>query len=292
MSRPPRPAGLYSTLVGENWTLKPGDRIKRTELHRRFGGRGQGGIGPSAQTPNVFIFTDPSSGEQHGYRDVCDADGCFCYTGEGQKGDQERKQGNAAILNHRADGRQLRVFHGTGGIVEYDGEFEIDRERPWYYDDAPESGAPDRLRQVIVFRLRPLDRSGRPRKPTHRAAQDREILAVPVEEQHTERALITPGRDPHEAERAESQLVQKYRSYAADRGEALIRHRIVPPGEPRPIVTDLYSESRHLLIEAKGSATREAVRMAIGQLADYARFFKPPPRRAILLPSRPREDLE
>ena len=29
------------------WDHEPGARIRRTELHKRFGGRGQGGIGPS-----------------------------------------------------------------------------------------------------------------------------------------------------------------------------------------------------------------------------------------------------
>lgn len=34
------------------------------------------------------------------------------------------------------------------------------------------------------------------------------------------------------------------------------------------------------------------IRMAIGQLADYSRFFEPKPRLAVLLPTRPRKDLE
>jgi hypothetical protein len=32
--------------------------------------------------------------------------------------------------------------------------------------------------------------------------------------------------------------------------------------------------------------------MAIGQLADYARFMSDDPRQAVLLPERPRRDLE
>ena len=51
------------------WTLKPGDRIERKELHSIFGGRTQGGIGPSAKTANVFVFTHPVAGEKHGYYD-------------------------------------------------------------------------------------------------------------------------------------------------------------------------------------------------------------------------------
>jgi hypothetical protein len=73
----------------ETWRLLPGDEIKRTELHARFGGSGQGGINPSAKTANVFIFTDPVRGHRHGYlEDGWHDDNCFHYTGEGQEGDQ------------------------------------------------------------------------------------------------------------------------------------------------------------------------------------------------------------
>src|SRR3954447_21543245 len=69
--------------------LQPGDRITRKELHERWGGRTQGGISPSASTPNIFIFWSPALGEKHGYYDEFRSDGCFYYTGKGQYGDQE-----------------------------------------------------------------------------------------------------------------------------------------------------------------------------------------------------------
>lgn len=43
--------------------------IRRVELHREFGGSGQSGIAPSASTDNVLIFSDPASGDVHGYPD-------------------------------------------------------------------------------------------------------------------------------------------------------------------------------------------------------------------------------
>ena len=70
----------------------------------------------------------------------------------------------------------------------------------------------------------------------------------------------------------------------------MCRHKIVPEGEWKPLFTDLYVEDLNLVIEGKGSATRENMRMAIGQLADYSRFLESP-KRAILLPSEPRPDL-
>jgi hypothetical protein len=98
-------------------SLKPGDTLLRREVHEIFGGRTQGGIGPSSKTPTVLFFTDPVTGQRHGYTDGWDDDGLFNYTGEGQRGDQRLVQGNKAILNHVADGRTLKGFHAVGPTV-------------------------------------------------------------------------------------------------------------------------------------------------------------------------------
>ena len=58
------------------------------------------------------------------------------------------------------------------------------------------------------------------------------------------------------------------------------------------MLSDLYDQTRQNLIEAKGTGSREAVRMAIGQLADYGRFTPKDTATAVLLPERPRQDLE
>jgi hypothetical protein len=50
---------------------------------------------------------------------------------------------------------------------------------------------------------------------TSRTSPSREqtgrIGTVPVDEQHTERAFVTPDREPYEIERREAALVHKYR---------------------------------------------------------------------------------
>lgn len=135
------------------WNLEPGDTILRKELHRRYGGAGQGGIEPSAKTPNVFVFSDPKSGEKYGYIYDRWRDGVFHFTGDGQVGDQEIKFGNRAIRDHKKDGRALRVFEGVRGLVTYLGEFELAAD-PYYTGEAK-----DRLgnpRRVFVFRLIPV----------------------------------------------------------------------------------------------------------------------------------------
>jgi hypothetical protein len=50
--------------------------------------------------------------------------------------------------------------------------------------------------------------------------------------------------------------------------------------------------SANRLIEAKGSIKREAIRMALGQLADHSRLVKSRPNLAILVPTEPRKDLK
>jgi hypothetical protein len=205
-------------------------------------------------------------------------------------------------VSNAEEGNAIRLFKGAGGNVRYLGEFELDAESPYYRTDAPESGGGD-LRQVIVFRLRPVGDvdhdqedglrlpSGVP-SPELEAAVTGELstalsVEVPVELQHTERAIVTPSEEPYEIERREQTLLLEFKALLQAQGRDATRLRIQPPGEARPLYCDLYDKMRNNLVEAKGSGTRGAVRMAIGQLADYARFIDPSPKRSVLVPQRP-----
>jgi hypothetical protein len=93
----------------------------------------------------------------------------------------------------------------------------------------------------------------------------------------------------HEIKLGERRLVRAYRNYMRRKGSHSRPYRIRLGRDN--IECDLYDKPHRTLIEAKGAVSREAVRMAIGQLADYVRFFKPRPELAVLLPTRPRADL-
>ncbi|MEJ3750040.1 restriction endonuclease [Actinomycetes bacterium KLBMP 9797] len=268
--------------------LTPGDRLRRRDVHARYGGRQQGGIAPSRETPVVMFFTDPSTGHQHGYYDGWDEAGLFNYVGEGQKGDQRFVQGNKSIQRHHEEGRSLEGFLARGTEVTYLGEFKL---VDTYFRDAHETGDESTLRQVIVFRLQPLgpvpvELPSAPITPTDKATVDQ----VPVEEQHTERSFVTPSREPYEMERTEAALVQRYHTYLLSIGHTVSRLRVVPPGEGAPLYSDLWDQTSRELIEAKASVTRDQVRQAVGQLLDYGRFAKAD-KRSLLVPSRPRPDL-
>lgn len=269
--------------------LTPGDQLPRREVHARFGGRQQGGIAPSRVAPVVMFFTDPGTGQRHGYYDGWDVDGLYNYVGEGQFGEQRLVQGNRAILDHASDGRTLEGFLADGPVVTYLGEFKL---VGYHFTEAHESGNPDSLRQVVVFRLRPT--SGPPPVELPKVPvtpEDRPRLeVVPVEERHTERAFISPDRTPYEIERREADLVHRYRDHLLRQGHEVSRLRVIPPHESAPLYSDLWDETAHELIEAKGGVTREQIRAAVGQLLDYGRFAEAE-ALSLLVPTRPRKDL-
>lgn len=54
---------------------------------------------------------------------------------------------------------------------------------------------------------------------------------------------------------------------------------------------DAYDADTNTLLEAKSSASRQDVRMAIGQLFDYQRHVAKGARLAVLLPTGPSDDV-
>jgi hypothetical protein len=89
-----------------------------------------------------------------------------------------------------------------------------------------------------------------------------------------------PGRPRNHPE---STLVDQYVSFVGDSfkfGHNYLR-------EPKLFV-DLFDLTHWQLIEAKANTSRESIRMAIGQLRDYCRFYQTRhPSLAALLPERP-----
>jgi hypothetical protein len=269
--------------------LTPHERIRRVELHERFGGRRQGGISPSRLGPYVFLVTAPARGEAYGYiYDGRSEDGFFHYTGEGQLGDQQMTQGNRAIRDHEVEGRELHLLEAHGTELEYIGEF---RYSDHYQADAPEvNNGP--TRKVIVFRLEQLSGGeGGPVRARLDRLGDEPVKEVPVEQALTERTLIEGDREPYEAERREQKLVRAFSNYLERLGHEVCRLQFRPEGEAAPLFCDLFDKTTNTIYEAKGTVTRNAIRMAIGQLADYSRLLTPAPNRAVLTPERPRTDL-
>jgi hypothetical protein len=282
-----------------DWDLPVGALLSRAERSERFGGALYGGIEPSASSPNVFLYSDPARGQAYGYNyDGWVGDSrLFLYTGEGREGDQPMSHGNRAILEHRRQGRALRLFVADGQIAgtsqrrqRYVGEFEIDEE-PYVLEEAPDEHGEDRT--VFVFRLRPVGKTLRRERdqsliPDIDMKLDASLVAV---EKSSKTSFDVSSRKATTASRRESELVDRYMEWSGW-SETFSRWRLRPPGELRSLWTDIYSETQNVLYEAKGTATRSAVRTAIGQLLDYRRHIdRDGLRLAVLLPHIPSDDL-
>jgi predicted RNA-binding protein with PUA-like domain len=249
------------------WTLQPGDRIRRTELHDQYGGSGQSGISPSRTTPNILVFTDPRSGERHGYLDRWAADDSFHYTGEGQRGNQTMTRGNLAILNHDKDGRALRVFQGASGTVQYVGAFVLDELEPYTEATAPstDAGPP---RKVLRFHLLPIDRAvtdgehGRLGRAYRHRDENVEVASP---------AAVT-ARDPDAAGRglrAHNRLQNQLSDLVGAAG-----HAPVEPKSPTDPPFDLawFAEQTLYLVEVKSCTEANQIHqlhIGIGQVLDY-----------------------
>ena len=116
------------------------------------------------------------------------------------------------------------------------------------------------------------------------------VTFIPVEEHRTERTCFTSEREFYDVERREAALVGRYKEHLKSEDHVVSRLRVVPAGESHPIYSDLWDETARELIEAKGSATRDQLRLAVGQLLDYGRFVDAA-SRAILVPHQPSPDL-
>lgn len=87
----------------------------------------------------------------------------------------------------------------------------------------------------------------------------------------------------------EALLVERFQQHLESHGREVMRYRIVPQGSAA-LYSDLADVTDNIMYEAKGSAERMSVRLALGQVLDYGRYVEGS-RLAILLPEEPAADL-
>jgi hypothetical protein len=104
-------------------------------------------------------------------------------------------------------------------------------------------------------------------------------------EKHQSGYEYQPKSDVIKANQIEDELFRGYRNWLKKKGRNL--QTIKYNGR---LQSDGYEEEGQNLIEAKASASRENIRMAVGQLLDYAFLAKEKfgePNKAMLLPKKP-----
>ena len=100
------------------------------------------------------------------------------------------------------------------------------------------------------------------------------------------------GVDAGRMERSESQLVGRIESFLSRQGYTLARWQLSIRGEESYLYSDLFCDEKNELFEAKSSAHRDSIRMAIGQLWDYKRLIgREDLQITVLVPEKPNDDL-
>ncbi|GGI68948.1 hypothetical protein GCM10011581_02440 [Saccharopolyspora subtropica] len=265
------------------WDLDVDTVLKRQEVHDRFGGSRRGGIASAPKADSVLLFAT-SSGKHYGYEDGWQDDGYYHYTGDGQVGDQQFVRGNKIVLE---TSRPLRLFEGVRkGVVRYVGEFMLDQADPYYRADAPDKFG--NIRSVIVFRLK-RSGSAQPNSQVPSGGQPQETV-IPVQSRHVDTYVFKAPEADAVADRLEAALVERYVYWLHERGREARGREIRFPGRSTRLYVDLVDEGLGELVEAKAAASRNHVRLALGQLLDYSRHVKHK-QLAVLVPTRPEDDL-
>lgn len=284
---------------GGAWDLPIGFRTTREELASRFGGSVySGGIVPAVRSQTIFLFYDPDEGSKYGYNfDGPGPDGLsYYYTGKGSVGDHVLTDANGSVINHAQAGRKLRLFEADGVVTgsstkiqRYIGEFIVDMGEPYRFEPAIDrSGA---TRAVVVFKLLAVGPHGMD-GPIAPGPTDIPTSLLVAREVNSTYFYETAAREQSKADKVENSLVEDFARWLGGPPDRLKRWAIKLDGEPGRLLTDVFDTETNVLYEAKGSAGRSWVRLAVGQLLDYRRNIPVDGiETSVLLPAEPSRDL-
>jgi nucleoid DNA-binding protein len=120
------------------------------------------------------------------------------------------------------------------------------------------------------------------------------VSVVTVDTVHPVEAIVAESKEVQKAVsgpviQKEARLTKRFQQYLEGHGHKVMRYRITPAGTPT-LYSDLADITDKTLFEAKGSADRMSVRLALGQVLDYGRYIEGL-RLAVLLPEPPAADL-
>ena len=157
--------------------------------------------------------------------------------------------------------------------------------------------APDKNgveRQVIVFHLIPLGHTTVPDLPQQsNLVESSEGIWTPPRVDSPSPSLAP--KIPTQIELVEMQLQARFGVYMESIGEKVRTMTISIQGQQGSLKPDFYLEARNWVVEVKPSASREHIRLAIGQVLDYANLLRMSGRQvkpAVLLPMPPPHDLK
>lgn len=303
----------FGIQIGESYTREElHDRILAAYIAEHGSGAGTGnwqsGIVVVQPMNLILLFSDRSVVDQTGYEVegwIDDDEVAYDYTGQGTEGDQELTNRNLRLANAAADGIEVhllisdtKVAGRATSLHRYAGPVRVMATRRERHPDRT-----GQSREILVFTLERLAIGSDSEAPDQPVAPLPEPLSKHrVRAPHAETTVEVVGGEDHKAygelhrgqsqetvmTRAEAELEDRLR----ERLGLLSRQRITPKGESAPLYTDVFDPETHTLYELKSRSTRNAVRMAVGQLLDYRRYLTADVEHlVVVLPDDPGEDL-
>ncbi len=275
------------------WGIKVGEVLKKTEIHKKYGGSGQHGMTSCLNGTEFLVFHNEKKSREFGYDkwEGRQLDGTFWYTGQGVRGDQKLTRANKSLLEADLKGKPIRLFESVGTSTTYLGQYVLGE--PKYEEEL----APDEIgdeRKVFVFRFVPIDAIDFVKEaltPGNLLAKTSNWMPPSTVESLAPKEV----KERTAAQKIEHQLQGDFGNFCIRKGHPPKSLTLSSQSIKGSLKPDLYIPSVNWIVEAKASSSRNYVREAIGQVLDYVNFMKLAEQGSatpvILLPSRPSWDL-
>ena len=274
------------------WPPSPGQKMWREQIkHAAFQGTEVGGsIQPGIIRPKtiseVLLFMG-EGGETSGYGKFdyfIPGEPRVSYTGAGRYGNQDPERADNQYVISASLDTVIRFFWRPSKKKPYEYVGRVRQCAPWRMERAPDLDGLER--DVIVFTFDILGDA----EDKHIPLTDKPPVVLHSDSEWQESAeddFDSPGSPGGKRKRKEHSLQNDFGRWLKSKGNDVRRQTL--EGQ----VPDFVDASDLMVIEAKRSSERQAIRQAIGQVLDYADIAQrtgTPLKPAILVPVRPDSD--
>jgi hypothetical protein len=247
----------------------PGDRFKRSEMHELVGGSFRHGMTSCSNGAEFLLFHDAKKSKKFGY-DIWEgfqADGSFHYSGQGTSGDQELTKSNAALITAHDLGKRIHLIESVDGVCTYLGRFVLGE--PKYFEKmAPDISQAD-VRRLYVFNLLPVD--GQNSSSTSDYVETvRGVTKNWSAPEFSKISYETQSSTNRQLVRAEFELQARFGEFLNTFGHTPYRHEFKIEKKKGSLTPDFWVPCLGIVVEAKPTLERETLRLAVGQVLDYA----------------------
>ena len=277
-----------------SFPYSPGDKFKRADMHKLIGGSFRHGLTLCNNGNDFLLFHDAKNSKKFGYDkwEGLQADGTFHYSGQGTVGNQKLSRANSGLIKANDKGIPIHLIESTAGTCTYLGQYILG-DPTMSVEKAPDVKG-EFERDIFVFKLVPIANYMDYDLSLHSMGRV-EGASKPWIAPAFDTIMFSDQVSPRkQTERAENRLQAEFGAYLITNGHEVLSHEFSIKGLKGILKPDFWIPCLGLVVEAKPSNAREFIRLAIGQVLDYANLSKlegQPMVPAILIPNRPTPEM-